>query len=302
MSEIDIQFEEYSAQIRTSGAGLSALKYSGRDLIEPFQPDDTRFYRGDLLAPWPNRIRDGKYEVSGKTYSIPINEVERGTALHGLVNQLTWKVTQQSADSVQLEVDLPASDSYPSSLHCVVGYQLSEEGLEISIAALNTGSSLAPYGVSIHPYLIANSDSKVDEWTLTLNCNEALEVDVKRLLPLSVKLCEQMNFDFRKGSVIGERFVDHAFKVDASKPRAISVKHADKSGVLMTFDETSHWIQIHTADRDGGMNSRRSLAVEPMTCPPDAFRSGEDVIWLEAGDVTKSWWKIQNLKGGNNEE
>ena len=222
MSEICIEFEDYSARIRTSGAGLSALRYKGRDLVEAFQESDTRFFRGDLLAPWPNRIRDGKYEVSGTTYLAPINEVDRGTALHGLVNKLIWKITQKSSSSVQLEVDLPASISYPTSLHCVARYQLSSQGLELSITTLNTGTLRAPYGVSIHPYLIASSDSKVDDWSLTLNCDEVLEVDEVRLLPISVKKCSELNYDFRNGSIIGERFIDHAFKVDKSKPRVIS--------------------------------------------------------------------------------
>jgi aldose 1-epimerase len=302
MSDITIKSGDYSAQIRTHGAGLNSLRFKGRDLVEAFQASDTRFFRGDLLAPWPNRIRDGKYEVMGKTYSAPINEEERATALHGLVNQLTWLVTQQSADSVQLEVDLSSSDAYPTSLHLIALYRVSSEGLELSITARNSGAVRAPYGVSIHPYVVAMPESTVDEWTLTLNCNEVLEVDSKRLLPLSIKNCEELNFDFRNGSVIGNRFIDHAFKVDPGKPRTISVMYGKKTGVLMTFDETSRWIQIHTADRDGGVSARKCLAVEPMTCPPDAFRSGEDVIWLEPDGETKSWWKIQNLKGENNEE
>ena len=295
MSDITIESEDYSAQIRTHGAGLNSLRFKGRELVEAFQARDTRYFRGDLLAPWPNRIRDGKYEVMGKTYSAPINEVERGNALHGLVNQLTWLVTQQSTYSVQLEVDLSLSDAYPTSLHLIALYRLSSKGLELSITARNSGTMRAPYGVSIHPYVVASPQSKVDEWTLTLNCSEVLEIDNKRLLPISIKNCEDLNFDFRNGSVIGSRFIDHAFKVDPSKPRTISVLHVNKTGVSITFDETSKWIQIHTADRNGGVNSRKSLAVEPMTCPPDAFRSGEDIIWLEPGGETKSWWKIQNL-------
>lgn len=66
MSEIRIESGDYSAEIRTMGAGLSALRYKGRDLVDPFIPAlKPENYRGDVLAPWPNRIEDGQYEVDG---------------------------------------------------------------------------------------------------------------------------------------------------------------------------------------------------------------------------------------------
>ena len=302
MPEVGINYGDYQALIRTTGAGLSSLTYRGRDLVDPFQSCDPRFFRGDLLAPWPNRIGDGKYEVQGKSFTAPINEVDRRTALHGLVFGLDWKITNQSETSVELEVVLDASDAYPTSLHFNASYKLGSDGLEISITAHNIGSTLAPYGVSIHPYLIANPDSKVNEWKLTLHCDEVLEVDELRLLPIALKACIDLNFDFRNGVVIGDRFIDHAFKVDVNKPRAISVTAQDQSGVLMTFDQTSYWIQIHTADRDGGESARTCLAVEPMTCPPDAFRSGENIIWLQPGEKTTSSWRMQKLEGEKHEE
>ncbi len=302
MSEAEIKYGDYKALIRTKGAGLSSLTYGNRDLVDPFQSSDPRFFRGDVLAPWPNRIGDGKYDVQGKSFTAPINEVDRRTALHGLVFGLDWEIKKLSEYSVELEVVLAASDAYPTSLHFNASYTLGLDGLEISITAHNIGSALAPYGVSIHPYLIANPDSKVNEWELTLHCDEVLEVDKLRLLPIALKACGELDFDFRDGTVIGDRFIDHAFKVALNKPRAISVTAQDQSGVLMTFDDTSCWIQIHTADRDGGENARTCLAVEPMTCPPDAFRSGENIIWLQPGKTTTSSWRIQNLKGEVDEE
>jgi len=301
MSVIDLIAGDYKAQIRSEGAGLSSLTFKGRNLVDPFQRSDKRFFRGDVLAPWPNRIGDGLYKVEGNTFTVPINEIDRNTALHGLVFGLDWQVKEQSDSQVKLEVNLKASISYPTDLHITVTYILSSSGLEISVAAKNIGDAVAPYGVSIHPYLIANSDSKVDEWALMLPSTEVLEVDLARLLPIAMRSCTEMNFDFRSSSVIGSRFIDHAFKVNEKQARAITVLDKNKTGVLMTFDQTSKWIQIHTADRDGGPSSRSCLAVEPMTCPPDAFRTGEDLIWLAIGDSTASSWRIQNLEGENNE-
>lgn len=296
MSDIQLRFGDYSAVIRRHGAGINSLQFKNRDLVEPFELGSPARYRGDLLAPWSNRIRDGKYSIENKTYVAPINEVNRQTSLHGLVNNLVWNVKDKSDKYVELEVELSESVAYPSSLLFKVRYELSNRGLGIEIQATNSGSRRAPYGVSIHPYLIASPSEKVDHWTLTMNSSEVFAVDDKRLLP--TKLCEvsELNFDFQQGSIIGSRFIDHAFKVDEAKPRSISLLSQSGLGVEMVFDESSHWIQIHTADREGGSDARRCLAVEPMSCPPDAFNSNIDLIWLDPHKSTTSNWWISGIE------
>lgn len=296
MSDIQLQFGDYSAIIRRHGAGLNSLRIKGRDLVELFELGSPARYRGDLLAPWPNRIRDGKYSVDNKTYTVPINEISRQTSLHGLVNNLEWNVKEKSDKHVELYVELPESVAYPSSLLFTIRYELSDKGLGIEIQATNSGTNRAPYGVSIHPYLIADSSEKVDQWTLTMNSSEVLAVDEIRLLP--TRLCDvsELDFDFQKGSIIGDRFIDHAFKVDKTKPRSISLLAQSGIGVKMIFDESSHWVQIHTADREGGSDARRCLAVEPMSCPPDAFNSNIDLIWLNPKESTESNWWISGIE------
>jgi aldose 1-epimerase len=42
---------------------------------------------------------------------------------------------------------------------------------------------------------------------------------------------------------------------------------------------------------------RRSLAAEPMTCPPNAFRTGEALIRLEPGRSFTSAWGIAPTMG-----
>jgi len=38
---------------------------------------------------------------------------------------------------------------------------------------------------------------------------------------------------------------------------------------------------------------RRSLGVEPMTCPPNAFRTHESLVVLDPGESTASSWGIE---------
>jgi len=294
MAEVNIAADKYRASIRTLGAGLNSLTFQGRDLVDPYiSANPPMNYRGDVLAPWPNRIEDGLYEVDGIEYKVPINEPDRRTALHGLVNTLEWKVVEANPTSVLLEVHLKANISYPTELHLSAQYSLSDAGLAISISATNVGVKSAPYGVSIHPYLIPTSNSKVDEWTLSMNASHVLDVDLKRLLPIALRPVEELDFDFRAGKLVGTRFIDHAFKVDEGSDLIVTVSAPNGEEVAMTFTPDCEWIQIHTADRSGGEDSRICLAVEPMTCAPNAFRNSLGVAYLSQGETTSTTWKIQ---------
>jgi len=292
--DINIESGSYSAQIRRMGAGLNFLRYRGRDLVDPFIPaTKPENYRGDILAPWPNRIEDGEYKVDGDLFVIPINEPDRGTALHGLVNCFEWDVIDKSDSFVLLKGILRSSTSYPTDLEFLAKYSLSDQGLSLTISAVNVGAKRAPYGVSIHPYLVPTPDSRVDEWSLKMNSSEVLEVDMVRLLPIGLRKVEELDFDFRSGRVIGNQFIDHAFKVDKGSELTLTVEAKNGDAVEMTFSPNCEWIQIHTADRKGGPDSRICLAVEPMTCPPNAFRNPDQPIWLSPGDSTFTTWTIK---------
>ncbi len=294
---INISAGDYQAKIRTSGGGLSELIFQSRNLVEPYDETDTsERYRGDLLAPWPNRIRDGRYLIGDQEFQVPINETDRNNALHGLVNVLEWRVKVSSTSKAILESTLPASDFYPTTLQMWVSYELDQGGLTWKIGAKNIGSTKVPYGASIHPYLIAQPDQHVDDWSLQLPAAEVLDIDPDRLLSLELISVERKEFDFRNGDVIGERFIDHAFKVESSTmARIVDVVAKNGRGVRMEFDNSSTWIQIHTADRIGEKNSRMCLAVEPMSCPPDAFNSKVDLIWLQPGAEHTMAWKISAI-------
>lgn len=294
MDSFSIHAGLYSARVRTLGGALSELKYGDRDLVDPYVEDESvpRF-RGDLLAPWPNRTRDGRYSFDGRDFELPINEADRTNALHGLVFGLEWQVTESDSTSISLSATLQESVNYPTTLHCVVTYRLSDEGLLWTFEATNIGDSRAPYGVSIHPYLIADPAVKIDAWALTMPAAKYMEVDPDRLLPLGVRTVEEGNLDFRKPAIIGDRFIDHAFLLDTglSRPR-IELTGPSGFGVWMDSDSKAKWVQIHTADRDGGADSRICLAVEPMTCPPDAFNSGMDLVYLEPDQSHSMTWRI----------
>lgn len=282
----------YSATIDTFGGALASLQFEGRDLLE--KRGAPASFCGDLLAPWPNRIRDGKYSWNGVDYQAPLNEASRGNNLHALIFDKEWTVMQKTEESAVLSLAIRASAAYPTDLEFSVIYSLSSAGLHWQIDVINVGSVSAPYGVSVHPYLVAEAGVKNDACTLTLKASKFMSVDPERLLPTGVKNVEDADFDFRNGRIIGNQFIDHAFLLDDRTAR-IELRAPSGKGSWLSSDKNAKWCQIHTADRDGGPGSRMQLAVEPMTCAVDAFNSKEDVIELAPGGSHSMWWKIGAL-------
>jgi aldose 1-epimerase len=191
-------------------------------------------------------------------------------------------------------VAIGQTDGYPHALQIDVEYVLSDEGLHTRVTARNTGGTAAPYGVCPHPYLIAG-ESPLDEWSLEIPARSFLEVTSDRLLPKKVRSVEDHEFDFRAGRVIGATEIDHAFTdiaFDEAGQVRLEVRDPSGTGVGMTWDRSCQWLQIHTADKPASAANRLGLAVEPMTCPPDAFNSAIGLLRLEPGKDHEASWSI----------
>ncbi|WP_159708372.1 aldose 1-epimerase family protein [Arthrobacter sp. 18067] len=296
-TEYTLSADGYTAVVTAHAAALRVLQFDGRDLVVPFTaggpiPD----YRGIIAAPWPNRIADGKYSFDGAAHELPINEPERATALHGLAFPLDWAWKESDAGSLTLTCTVGPTAGYPFVVELSAHYTLDDAGLHTSVTARNAADVAAPYGVCPHPYLVAGS-SPLDEWVLEFSADSFLEVTPDRLLPVGTVRVDGYAFDFRSARAIGSTEIDHAFTdiaFDGGLAR-LSVRDPAGTGVGMSWDESCPWLQIHTADKPAPVPGRLGLAVEPMTCPPDAFNSGTDLIRLEPGAQHTASWSIYAL-------
>ena len=295
MIEYEIRAGEYSAVITTRAAALRSLRHGRRDLVVPFSvggpiPD----YRGIIAAPWPNRIADGRYTFDGTEHELPVNEPERDCALHGVLFPLDWTLVSGDKSSVTLTCSPEPTPGYPHELRVDVEYRLSGGGLHSFVTASNLGGMTAPYGVCPHPYLVAGP-APLDEWVLEIPAGVFLEVTPDRLLPKETRTVEGHEFDFRSPRPIGATEIDHAFTDIAFGGDGLArvlVRDPGGAGVGMAWDRTCQWLQIHTADKQPPAPNRLGLAVEPMTCPPDAFNSGVDLTRLKPGATHKASWSI----------
>ena len=295
--QLELVSDGYRATVATVGATLRRLSHDGRDLVLPFEADELRpNYRGALLAPWPNRVVDGRYRFAGVDHQLALTEPSRGHALHGLVSWLEFEVVETAPDAVTLRTGIPAQAGYPFPLEVSVAYRLDSDGLTTVVSATNVGDAPAPYGTGPHPYLVGG-EGRVDGWTLRLPARIVADIVGERLLPGRTRSVGEGDgeLDFRVPRPVGTTFIDHAFgglKPDADGVTTVTVTDRAGSGAGIRWETGLPWVQVHTADLpdEGPAAGRRGLAVEPMTCPPDAFNSAEDLIVLEPGaTATRSW-------------
>lgn len=289
---------DYRAEISAVGATLESLTVGGRDLlVRNPETGPMRNYRGALVAPWPNRIGDGTYTWDGQEIRTALTEPERGNALHGLLCFQAYTATSIAEDELVLSTELFPSGGYPFHLLLSVRYALdAEQGLVTTVTARNLGAQDAPYGVCPHPYLVAGTEP-LDTWSLQVEAATVLTVTEDRLLPTgTAPVSPGDDFDFRTAKVLGPLFIDHAF-TDLGRDEAgqlrVTVTAPGGTGVEMTAGPECTWLQIHTADRPEPEEHRLGLAVEPMTCPPDAFRSGTDVVRLTPGAEHEASWTLR---------
>jgi aldose 1-epimerase len=292
-----IAAQRHEAVVAEVGGGLREYRYDGVDYVDGYAEDEVcPGSAGQILAPWPNRIRDGRYVFDGTSHQLSLTEPERHTAIHGLVNWVRWRAVETGADRVVLEHDLVPQPGYPWPLLLRAAWTVSGAGLAVTHEAINVGVAPAPFGLSVHPYLRVPGVA-VDDITLEVPAHSRVLVD-GRLLPIGTARVAGTEYDYTGGRRIGPAVLDSAFgdvTADESGRSTVRLRGPDGSGVACWGDDSFGWWQIYTGDTLPPPRLRRSVAVEPMTCPPDAFRSGRDLVVLQPGQTWRGTWGIAPL-------
>ncbi len=290
--QLVIAADGYRAVVTECGAGLRELEHDGRPLLAGYPVDQhASGGRGQQLLPWPNRIADGRYRFGGRDRQLPITEVARGHASHGLVRWAAWHVLTHTDHSVELGYRLMAQPGYPWTLDLAVRYAVSGDGLTTTVSATNLAAEEVPFAAGAHPYLRVGP-GPVDAWELQVPAGTALRVD-ERKIPVA-RVAVGGDLDFRTTRAVGGTALDTAYtdlERDGSGHATISLRGPD-GAVQVWLDGHHRWVQVYTGDELP--EPRSALAVEPMTAPPDAFNSGDDLVVLapvgtEGDTVTVRW-------------
>ena len=297
--QVEIRAGDHHAVVVEVGAGLRSYAVGDRPVLDGYGADELASAgRGQVLMPWPNRIQDGSYEFEGTRYNLPLSEPAARNAIHGLVRWAAWSVAEREDDRVVMEHTLHPQPGYPFRLGLRLEYALAEDGLRVTSTATNAGSEACPFASGAHPYLTVGTDT-VDTAVLRAPARTVLQPD-PRGIPVSAEPVDGTVFDFRQPRPIGQTTLDNAYtdlERDADGIARVELEDPDSgTGLSLWLDESYPYIQLFTGDPVPSVR-RRSLAVEPMTSPSNAFRTGEGVLVLEPGESATGVWGIATHGG-----
>lgn len=291
--QYEVSLGDQRAVVAEVGAAVRFYTVGGRAVVVPFgESQIAPAFHGAVLLPWPNRLRDGRYTFDGVAYQVPLTEPGRQVALHGLVCWERWSVVEHTTSLVRLQIDLVPTPGYPFALRSVITYELTPEGLDVTLTTTNVGDRDAPYGAGFHPWL-SPGEGSLDECVLRLDAETWVSTD-ERLLPTGEAPIPAA-LDFREPRLLAGTVLDDAF-VDATFTDGRSWLHLtgkDGATAAAWMDESLTCWQACTGDAiDASAYVRSGLAAEPMTCTADAFRTGDRLIRLQPDQTQTAHWGL----------
>ncbi|MGO8673846.1 MAG: hypothetical protein ACLQVD_21115 [Capsulimonadaceae bacterium] len=283
-NDIDITLTAGDIRLTVSPAGASLRglsRHAGGDpivIVTEYRGAANKVAgQGDVLIPFPGRIKDGAYRFEGVDYQLPRNDQESPSAIHGFLREATWTVLEQTESravfGTRLDAAAYASKGYPFSLDVRLAYTATEHGTESDVTITNYGDRTAPVAAGFHPYFTVGT-GRIDGNMLTVPFESTLEMDgfipTGRVLPV-----EGTPFDFRTPRVIGDTrlntcFVDPTAGADGLT-RVVLSDPATGRAVTVWMDASFGYAVLYSGDPLPESLRRTSLAIEPMTCGSDAF-------------------------------
>jgi aldose 1-epimerase len=279
------------------GATLRSYRVGPNPVLDGFGAAEwSQSGRGQVLAPWPNRLADGRYTFNGTQGQAALNEPERHNAIHGLVRWLPWTLQSRHQNQLSLRLQLHPSPGYPFSLLLELGYRVGRDGLVVTTTARSLQDGPVPFGLGFHPYLTAGPET-VDGAILQLPAHRTLDQDERGLPTGGLSPVAGTERDFTTSRFIGPTVLDTAFTdldrdADGRAWATLDVP-GGASGAALWCDPGFGYLMVYTGDTLSEIpRRRRAVALEPMTCPPNAFRTGVDLLALEPGHEWSASWGL----------
>lgn len=282
------------------GGGLRSWRHAGQDVLAGFGPGDPILAgRGQQLLPWPNRVRDGRYSFGNAEHQVSLTEVALGNASHGLLRWAPWTFVDGGVTDLTVAATLHPQPGWDWTLACTTTYAVSRAGLAVTSVATNLSGTPAPFGAGWHPY-VAIGEAPVESVRLTIPATEFAVVD-ERLLPVAIEPVDELlesgpGADFRAGREVGGQRLDTAYTGlsgdDDGRWRVRVNVLEGPSHVVWGEVAAFPWVQVFTGKAEADQPAPHGIAVEPMTCPADAFNSGRDLVMLEPGQSWTGTWGI----------
>lgn len=300
--QIELRHADQRAWVVEVGGSLRAYRAGDRELLDGYGVDERcTGARGQSLIPWPNRLRDGRYRFAGEVHQLPLTEPDKRNAIHGLTRWANWVPADRAADRVTMRHRLHPQPGYPFALDLEITYSLADDGLTVHTTATNIGTAPAPYGTGAHPYLSAGTPT-IDTGLLRAPGRLWLRTD-DRGIPTGAEPVTDTDYDFRaprplRGAKLDTGYTDLAR--DREGIARVELRTSDGRTTTLWLDHSYQYLMLFTGDSlTDPDRRRRGLGVEPMTCAPNAFQTGDGLRVLQPDESCAARWGISTSAAGH---
>jgi aldose 1-epimerase len=286
------------ATVSEYAAGLRGLEVHGIALVHGGDEPSSPMSAGVVLVPWPNRVDGGVWEHDGRLQQLELNEPEFGNANHGLLSETRYRVASVNTDVLRLEAPIELRTGYPFHLETAVEYRLSTDGVRVRHEITNVGDRRAPVAVGAHPYLrIGNAPSR--DLEIRIRASAMLDLD-ERYIPNGISGVAAAGCDLRDWMPLDDVVWHGCFAALELSHGVVRHGLRDRRGVELELwaDAAFGFAQLYVTDALPGLGAGElAVAIEPMTAPPNALRSGIGLTWLEPGEQWSAAWGIRLISG-----
>ncbi len=269
------------------GANVTAIRFGGTNVLEGAKsPEDILegpWGNSDILFPFPNRLRDGRYFWRGRDYAFPLNNGVMGNAIHGLVRHLPFEPTRIElttiSASMSSRLDYPGTNpAYPFPFIFNVTFTITTQNEFIArFSVTNRHAESIPVGIGWHPYF--RLAERADDHLIQFPPCARIDID-DRMIPTGTRSPYP---DFQQEKPFGSTVLDTCFAVSPNETTSrITMKANGQTLAIESPRATFPFFQIYTPP------SRSSIAIEPMTCNIDAFRNGQGLVEV-APSIPAAW-------------
>ena len=294
--QLEIRYGDQTAVVVTVGGGLRTYDVDGRAVLDGYAVDAMcDGARGQLLVPWPNRVKDGRWSWRGEGQQLALTEPEQHNAIHGLVRWMPWHVLEHTTGSVSLGCASYPQPGYPWPLDVRVTYTLDDGGVTVRTSVTNHGTSPAPIAAGAHPYITVGTPT-IDSAVLQVPAESWLPTGDQQI-PTGKEAVDGSPYDFRTGRPLGDVEIDYTFTDlhrDADGRFRLRLSAPDDDRVVTVWlDDAFPFVEVFTGDAlPNAARRRQGLGVEPMTAPPNALATGESLVVLDPGGQWAGEWGI----------
>ena len=254
------------ALISPVGGSLMHLELAGKKVIsaENLENPDGIFF-GKTMAPWPNRLKDGRYEHQGKSYQFE-NLDALGNLNHGLIGRRELELRSHEESAVVLGYRFGADPGYPFEVDFEIAIEISEFDLAVTMTAQNLGAGAAPFACGQHPYFLAPGDFEVQgDFSHMVHTDE-------RMLPSSISEIE--GFSYQTGHLDGCFF-----------GARVALLKTSEFELEVELGENMDYFMLYRPPLEVGDSL---LAIEPMSAMANVFQEDIESVLL-APEETKHY-------------